>query len=80
MAEKSRVSYPPGLRKEAKASDKGLITISIEFPDKTRQQVQLAADPFECHFAKWLAWMLQNHGDTPLPDVAEIYGHAGITE
>lgn len=76
MAERSRVSYHKDLRKEAKAAGKGLITVSIQFPDETREEVQLVGDAIECFFARWMGRLLNDPDRRPLPDVEHVYKEA----
>lgn len=70
-SKRSRVSYTKTIRQEAKAAGLGLITVSILQLDGTVLEAQFLADPFQCHFAKWMHYMLENV--TPLPPVEQVY-------
>lgn len=50
-----RVSYPTDLRKQARESGQGLVTISVLDPSGVTYEVQVAANAEACRFAKWVA-------------------------
>lgn len=70
--EKTRVSYPKEMRSEANFLMKGLVTISVTFPDGTRLERQQSADVDECQFAKWAAVLLGRPDVRPLPLLEEV--------
>ena len=77
MAEKKpklklRCSYPKELRAEAKAAGKGVITVSIEFPNGEREERQMAGNAIECRFAKWAGVLLTEQRSRPIPDLEEL--------
>ena len=75
MAEKKtklRATYPAGFRTAAKAEGKGVLTVSIEFPNGEREECQLAANAMECRFARWAAVLLSERGARPIPDLEEL--------
>ncbi len=75
MAEKKlklRTTYPKELRAEAKAAGKGVITISIEFPNGEREERQMAGSAIECRFAKWAGVLLTEPRARPIPDLEEL--------
>ncbi len=69
---KLRTTYPKELRAEAKAAGKGVITVSIEFPNGDREERQMTGNAVECRFARWAAVMLQHPESRPLPDLEEV--------
>lgn len=69
---KSRVSYPAGLRSQAKAAVGGLITVSITFPNGEREERQLVGNASECRFARWAAALLENPDARPVPDLEQL--------
>lgn len=69
---KLRTSYPKDLRSEAKASGRGLVTVSIEFPNGDREERQIAANAIECRFARWAGVLLGVERARPLPDLEEL--------
>ena len=69
---KLRTSYPKELRAEAKAAGKGVITVSIEFPNGEREERQMVANAAECRLAKWCAVLLSEPRSRPLPDLEEL--------
>lgn len=82
--QKTRVSYPKEIRSEANFMMKGMVTISVTFPDGTRLEQQQSADVDECQFAKWAAVLLGRPDVRPLPlledVVREVCEQKGITE
>ncbi len=69
---KLRTSYPKELRAEAKAAGKGVITVSIEFPNGEREERQMAGSAIECRFARWAGVLLSEERSRPLPDLEEL--------
>jgi hypothetical protein len=69
---KLRTSYPKELRAEAKAAGKGVITVSIEFPNGERSEVQSTGNAAECKFALWAGVILSEPQVTSLLDLEEI--------
>ena len=69
---KLRTSYPAELRKQAKAEGKGLVTVSIEFPNGEREERQMVMNAIECRFARWAGVLLQEERSRPIPDLEEL--------
>lgn len=84
MTEKTRVSYQKEMRSEANFLMKGLVTISVTFPDGTRLEHQQSANLDECQFAKWAAVLVGMPEVRPLPlledVVREVCEQKGIKE
>ena len=55
---KLRTSYTKELRAEAKAAGKGVITVSIEFPNGDREERQMVGNANQCRFARWAGVLL----------------------
>jgi hypothetical protein len=73
---KLRTSYPAELRKEAKAAGKGVITVSIEFPNGDREERQMAGNAIECRFARWAGVLLSEPQVKALVDLEEVVRNA----
>lgn len=69
---KLRTSYPKELRSEAKAAGRGVITVSIEFPNGEREERQMTGSAVECRFARWAGVLLSEPRSRPLPDLEEL--------
>jgi len=69
---KLRTSYPADLRKQAKAEGKGVITVSIEFPNGDREERQMTGNAKECRFARWAGVILSEAKVKDLLDLEEI--------
>lgn len=69
---KSRVSYAKDLRSDANFQMKGLVTVSITFPNGDRLEHQQVADVEECQFAKWAAVLLGRPDTRPLPILEDV--------
>lgn len=69
MADKSRVSYPPALRSDAKAKQHGLLTVSLTLPNGERLEEQGVVGIPDCMFAKWAMAILFCPEVRALPDL-----------
>lgn len=82
--QKTRTSYPKELRSEANFKNLGLVTVSVTFPDGSRQEHQMVADLDECQFAKWAMVLLGREDVRAYPDLEELVRRTceerGITE
>ena len=69
---KLRTTYPAGMVNEAKAKGKGVITVSIQFPNGDREERQMEGNAKECRFARWAAVLLSEQQVKDLVDLEEI--------
>tara|TARA_R110000744_G_scaffold380215_1_gene500202 strand:- start:3399 stop:3647 length:249 start_codon:yes stop_codon:yes gene_type:complete len=75
MAEKKkklRTTYPAGMVTDAKAKGLGVITVSIQFPDGTREERQTTGNAKECHFARWAGVLLTEQEVKGLVDLEAV--------
>lgn len=72
-SDKKRVSYDKDMRSSAKADGRGLITISVTFPDGQHEEYQTTGNAKDCRLARWVGVALKyEEARGALPDIESL--------
>jgi len=70
---KKRVSYDKDMRSDAKAAGRGLITVSVTFPNGEHEEYQTQGSASDCRFARWAGVALKyEEARGALPDLETL--------
>jgi len=77
VVRKTRVSFPKGVRENAKKRGIGLVTISVRGASgEIMEEIQVEASPEVCHWTKWMARILTDPNVRQLPELKAAYEEA----